>query len=74
VQFSLIPSHGREGIKQYRESTRRFSITILMAQLRNCSIGLGKMKKYSLPPGWAVSFITLVSIGLWFTIWEIVAR
>ncbi len=32
------------------------------------------MKKYSLPPRLAVSVIMLLSIGLWVTIWEIVAR
>ena len=32
------------------------------------------MKKYSLPPGLAMSLITLLSLVLWAAIWEVVAR
>ncbi len=32
------------------------------------------MKKYSLPPGLAMSVITLLSLVLWVAIWEALAR
>ena len=32
------------------------------------------MKKDTLPKSWAMSVITLISIGLWATIWAILIR